>query len=70
MTLGWADFLTIILPILSLLAYVYNRTDKKLDKIDRELHDINIRFTRLEGRFDERGYWEAKESRKTGTHEQ
>jgi len=74
----WQEILTILVPILGLMSWVYNRIEKKiektaaetnarLDKIDTKLDNLNIRLTRLEGRFDERGYWE---SRKTGTHDE
>lgn len=36
-------------------------------EVKRSLHALDIRLTRLEGRFDERGYWE---SRMTGTHDE
>lgn len=39
-------------------------TVQVLKTITSELNSINLRLTRLEGRFDERGYWE---SRNTGT---
>jgi F0F1-type ATP synthase membrane subunit b/b' len=43
---------------------------KELRSEDKDLRSILIsikdRLTRLEGRFDERGYWE---SRRTGTHD-
>lgn len=38
----------------------------KIGKVEDRLNSIDLRLTRLEGRFDERGYWE---SRKTGTEE-
>lgn len=36
-------------------------------EVKKALHSLDIRLTRLEGRFDERGYWE---SRMTGTHDE
>jgi len=72
--MDWKEILTILVPILGMMAWVYNRIDKKFekveerfDKVDRKLDDLNMRLTRLEGRFDERGYWEAREFHKTGT---
>lgn len=42
------------------------KMDRKFDEVIKVLHSLDMRLTRLEGRFDERGYWE---SRKTGTHD-
>ena len=41
--------------------------DTKFEEVQKALHSLDMRLTRLEGRFDERGYWE---SRKTGTHDE
>lgn len=50
--------------------------EKKFDMVFQELksirddiHQIDKRLTKLEGRFDERGYWESREFRKTGTED-
>lgn len=61
----------------------FESIDKKFDSIDRkfellmqelkaireDIHKLDVRLTRLEGRFDERGYWESREWKKTGTEE-
>lgn len=76
--MNWQEILIILVPILSLLAWTYNRIDKKFESLEQKmdsgfkdlkdsLHSLDMRLTRLEGRFDERGYWE---SRKTGTHDE
>lgn len=76
--LNWQDILIILVPMLSLLSWTYSRVDKKIDKltshmdgefaeVKKSLHSLDMRLTRLEGRFDERGYWE---SRRTGTHDE
>ena len=79
--MNWQEILIIVVPILSLMSWTYSRLDKRFDKIDDKfiavngefaevkkiLHSLDMRLTRLEGRFDERGYWE---SRKTGTHDE
>ena len=79
--MNWQEILVILTPILSLLGWVYARIDKRFEHIDtkfdkvygefgeikKTLHSLEMRLTRLEGRFDERGYWE---SRKTGTHDE
>lgn len=31
-----------------------------LDKIDKDVQDMNMRLTRLEGSFEERRYWLSK----------
>lgn len=76
--MNWQEILTILVPLLSLMGWSYMRIDKKLDRLEekmddrfdevgKSLHSLDMRLTRLEGRFDERGYWE---SRKTGTHDE
>ena len=44
-----------------------NRIDNDLKEIKADLKSIDQRITRLEGRFDERGYWESR--KRTGTEE-
>lgn len=41
----------------------------EIKEIKQDIKSIDQRITRLEGRFDERGYWEAREYRKTGTED-
>lgn len=72
--MNWQEILVILVPILGLMGWVYSRIDKKLDELKDEIKEvkkdissIKDRLTRLEGRFDERGYWESREYRKTGT---
>ena len=101
MTMNWQDVLTLLIPLLGLMSYLYNRIEKKaedrqkqthqefdkvhqkfekvyqeFDKVYQEIKDvkkdtsrINERLTRLEGRFDERGYWESREWHRTGTED-
>jgi hypothetical protein len=75
--MNWQEILTILVPLIGLMGWTFNRIDKKIDKLNcnmddeftevkKMIHSIDMRLTRLEGRFDERGYWE---SRKTGTHD-
>jgi hypothetical protein len=72
--MNWQEILIILVPILGLLSWVYSRLEKQFDAVNKKLedvrtvlHSLDMRLTRLEGRFDERGYWE---SRKTGTHDE
>lgn len=97
----WQDILTIVIPIIGMMTYFYNRLEKKseerfeamekrfekvdqrfekvdqrfekvdqrFNQVDQQLQSIDRRLTRLEGRFDERGYWESREYRKTGTED-
>lgn len=69
--MNWQEILTILIPILGLMGWVYARIEKKLEggfaEIKEELrlmrqdiHQLDMRLTRLEGRFDERGYWESQ----------
>jgi len=39
----------------------------ELNEMKKDLKSIDMRLTRLEGRFEERGYWESRIIRKTGT---
>lgn len=41
----------------------------EIKEIREELKSIDRRLIRLEGRFDERGYWESREFHKTGTED-
>ena len=72
--MNWQEILIILVPILSLMSWTYSKLEKKFVKVEDDfkevkqiLHSLDMRLTRLEGRFDERGYWE---SRKTGTHDE
>lgn len=67
--MNWQEILIILAPLLALMGWTYNRIDKKLDKLSDTMQDMNMRLTRLEGRFDERGYWESREYHKTGTED-
>jgi hypothetical protein len=82
--MDWKDILTILLPLLAMLGWVYKKIEIKVDKIhdrfdkielrfikvDEKLDSMNMRLMRLEGRFEERGYWESRIIRKTGTENQ
>lgn len=49
---------------------VYKKLDsmsEDIKSISKDLHNVDMRLNRLEGRFEERGYWETREWRKTGT---
>lgn len=72
--MNWQEVFAIIIPIISLMGWIYLRLDKRFEKVFEELksirgdiHQLDMRLTRLEGRFDERGYWESREIRRTGT---
>lgn len=67
--MNWQEILIILVPLMGMMTWVYNRIDKKIDKLSEMMQDINMRLTRLEGRFEERGYWESRNYRKTGTEE-
>jgi hypothetical protein len=67
--MNWQEILTILGPILGLMGWVYHRIDKKLDKMTTMMLDMNMRLTRLEGRFEERGYWESRRWDKNGTED-
>lgn len=89
--MNWPEVLTILVPLIALMRWVYSRIEKKaeerhahiekrfekmeqkmdqrFDIVDQKLQSLDNRLTRLEGRFDERGYWESREWRKTGTED-
>ena len=77
--LNWQLILTIVgsilIPIAAAIGWMISHFDKKIDDVRTGLHsDINniredikrldCRLSRMEGRYEERGYWE---SRNTGT---
>ena len=49
----WIQVLVIIATLLGVLLPI-------LFSHGKELKDINTRLSRLEGRFEERGYWESR----------
>lgn len=85
--MNWEEILTILIPILGFMGWVYSRIEKKIEagnlaikaevkeikeelkEIKKEISSVKDRLTRLEGRFDERGYWESREYHKTGTED-
>lgn len=53
-----------------LTSYRFKKIEEKMKKIEEILTEIKItnnsmdrRLTRLEGRFEERGYWESRDKR-------
>ncbi len=77
--MDWQEILMLLIPILGLMVWVYNRIEKKaddrLDKIEKNFKEINLdlkyidqRLARLEGKFDERGFWIS--TKRTGTQEE
>jgi chaperonin cofactor prefoldin len=46
-----------------------DKVENSLDSINKTLHSLDMRLTKLEGRFEERGYWESREWHKTGTED-
>lgn len=78
--MNWQEVVAILVPLFGLLGWIYNRIEKKADErfklimddlkcVKEQLHSLDMRLTRLEGRFDERGYWESREFHKTGTED-
>lgn len=41
----------------------------KMETMQKDIKNIDIRLSKLEGRFEERGYWQSRESYKTGTED-
>jgi hypothetical protein len=68
--MDWTIFTQVTLPMIGGFAWMIIRMDKKFDKIDEKferiqktLEDLNNRMSRLEGRFEERGYWESRDKK-------
>ena len=57
---------SIIVMLGSLILYLHSSVMEEIKEMKQELRGIDQRISRLEGRFEERGYWE---SRRTGTEE-
>jgi hypothetical protein len=69
--MNWELILQVTAPIFLVMGYVWNKIDKRFDALDKRMERtenclvaIDRRLSHLEGRFEERGYWE---SRRTGT---
>lgn len=58
--------ITVLVPMITGFIWVISRMDRKFDDVLRDLRSIDSRLSKMEGRIEERGYWE---SRKTGTEE-
>ena len=70
----WQDILAIVVPLMALMGWMYSRIDKKFELVFKELKSIredlyklDMRLSRLEAKFEERGYWESRLMNKTGT---
>lgn len=55
---------SILVPVFAGFGWMISHFDTKIDEVRNDLRLIDNRLSRLEGRFEERGYWESK---KTGT---
>ncbi len=58
--MNWQNILAVLVFCGAFMGWVIYQ------EVQRKLRSIDNRLTRLEGRFDERGYWE---SRRNGTSE-
>lgn len=47
----------------------FEKINQRFEKVEEKLDSMNMRLTRLEGRFEERGYWESRDYHKTGTED-
>ncbi len=54
--MNWQDILTLLVPILGFMGWVYNRIEKKLEKnmqqIDARFSKVDERFNKVDERFD------------------
>ena len=62
--MNWELMLQVTAPLTLMMAWGYNRLQDEIKEARNDLKGIDQRLSRLEGRFEERGYWE---SRKNGT---
>lgn len=71
--MNWQEILALWVPFFAFMGWIYNhQIDKKMDdlkdeikEMKKEISSVKDRLTRLEGRFDEREYWESCEDGKT-----
>lgn len=75
--MDWNIFLQVTLPMIGGFGWMIVRMDRKFDRIDtkfdniqttlneinKDLRHIDVRLSRLEGGFTERGYWESREKK-------
>jgi len=71
LVVGSGTFLTLLKGM-----FIIGKMFQKIDLIEKDIsvmklniHSIDMRLTKLEGRFEERGQWESRILRKTGTEE-
>lgn len=64
--MDWNSVLTIIIsiivPMLGGFVWILSRMDRKFEDIQRDIRMIDNRLSRIEGRFEERGYWESRQT--------
>lgn len=57
------DILAIIVPLGSLMLWLHSRIDKRMDKLDEKLTDVDRRLCRLEGAFSSKECCMIKDDR-------
>jgi hypothetical protein len=76
--MNWQEILTIILPLIAFMGWVYTRIDKKFEAIDKrfdgvftelkemrkDLQSLDTRVARIEGQLNRPPYWEPELRRK------
>lgn len=65
--MNWQDILAIVVPIVTLLGWIYHRIDKKFDSIMNELREmrkdiqsLDSRISRIEGQLNPPVHFEPK----------
>ena len=65
--MNWQEILTILVPLFAFLGWIYNRIDKKIDRVEISLKDLNekvhgldTRISRIEGQLNLVHYCEPK----------
>jgi len=59
----WNIILQITVPILGGIFWIITRMDKGFKDVNDKINKIDSRLSRLEGKFDERGYWESRDEK-------
>lgn len=64
----WQIFLQVTLPIAAGFGWMIVRMDKRFDKVNERLNNLDLRLYRLESKFKEQGYWESRHYYETKEH--
>lgn len=64
--MNWQEILTIIIPIIGFLGWIYGRLDKRFERLENQINDVrkdiqslDSRVSRIEGQLSPY-HWEPK----------